>query len=77
MGVAVSECECVRARRALSLVLDLEAEDADARQLATHLGRCASCRRFAWDVSAITRQLRLMRDAYLTPNARQGERGRS
>jgi len=59
MRVAVSEWECVRARRALSLVLDLEAEPADARQLATHLCCCGGCRRFAADISVITRHLRL------------------
>jgi predicted anti-sigma-YlaC factor YlaD len=56
--LAVSERDCARARRALSLVLDLEAESADVETLAVHLGECGGCRRYAAEVSAFTRALR-------------------
>lgn len=58
LHLAVSERECARARRAFSLVLDLEAEPAEAEALAEHLGTCSGCRRHAAEVSAFTRALR-------------------
>ena len=58
MRILVSERSCARARRALSLVLDYEADVADVRALAVHLGRCGGCRRYAAEVSAFTRDLR-------------------
>ena len=58
MRTVVSERSCARARRALSLVLDHEADAADVEALAIHLGRCGSCREYSADVSAFTRDLR-------------------
>jgi predicted anti-sigma-YlaC factor YlaD len=58
-ATAFDETGCGRARSALSLVLDREAEAADIEALAAHIGRCASYRRFTAEVSALTRQLRL------------------
>ena len=58
MLTAVSKRSCARARRALSLVLDYEADGADVRALAVHLGSCGSCRRYTAEVSAFTRDLR-------------------
>jgi predicted anti-sigma-YlaC factor YlaD len=56
--VAVSEYECARARRALSLVLDREAEPFTVESLAVHLGLCGGCRQYAAEVSAFTRAVR-------------------
>jgi predicted anti-sigma-YlaC factor YlaD len=58
MALVVNESSCARARRALSLVLDYEAELAEIEALAVHLGRCSACRRYAAVVSAFTRYLR-------------------
>lgn len=58
MYAAVSERECARARRALSLVLDREAEAATVASLAVHLGLCGDCREYAAEVSAFTRAVR-------------------
>ena len=54
----VSERACARARRALSLVLDREAEAATVASLAAHLGLCGDCREYAAEVSAFTRAVR-------------------
>ncbi len=58
MLTAVSERSCARARRALSLVLDYEADASEVHALAVHLGSCGGCRRYAAEVSAFTRDLR-------------------
>ena len=58
MSVAVGAGSCARARRALSLVLDGEAEASEAETLAAHLACCGACRSFALDVSAFTKALR-------------------
>ena len=58
MRIVVSERSCARARRALSLVLDYEADAADVYALALHLGGCGECRRYTAEVSAFTRGLR-------------------
>jgi predicted anti-sigma-YlaC factor YlaD len=58
MTIVVSEKSCARARRALSLALDGEASPHEIYGLATHLGRCESCRRFTARVGAVTRALR-------------------
>ena len=61
MPVAIGARSCVRARRALSLVLDGEAAPSLIYGLALHLGQCDSCRQFTAQVGAITRSLRSMR----------------
>jgi hypothetical protein len=61
MRLAVDDRRCIRARRALSLVLDYEARPTDVRALAVHLGTCESCRLFAARVGAATRALRTQR----------------
>jgi predicted anti-sigma-YlaC factor YlaD len=61
MQAAAGEGSCARARRALSLVLDEEADTFDLQAVAAHVGRCEACRGYLRDVSAITRQLRLER----------------
>ena len=61
MAIAVREWSCARVRRALSLVLDGETVAGDFQTLATHVGRCAACRRHVSEVSAVTRQLRSAR----------------
>ena len=61
MQPAVGKGSCIRARRALSLVLDREAAASDVRAFAEHLGRCESCRRYAEHVSDFTRDLRSLR----------------
>jgi len=53
--------DCVRARRAHSLVLDGVAGCDDVVALATHLDRCESCRRHARQVSRVTYLLRSLR----------------
>jgi predicted anti-sigma-YlaC factor YlaD len=58
MAAHIGARRCARARRALSLLLDREAGAADVEVLAVHLGRCASCRKYAAQVSAFTRDLR-------------------
>ena len=61
MEIAVSQRECARARRALSLLLDGEVVAGDVRVLARHLGSCAACEAYARSVSAVTRELRAAR----------------
>jgi predicted anti-sigma-YlaC factor YlaD len=61
MTPVARERSCARVRRALSLVLDDEADAFDLRAVAVHIGRCEVCRRYLRDVSAITRQLRAHR----------------
>ena len=75
--ITVGAPSCARTRRALSLVLDSEDEAADLRRLAAHLSRCGSCRRFASDVSAFTRELRLAPVAQRSPTPTTHERGKS
>lgn len=58
MQIALSQRSCARARRALSLVLDYEADVAEIEAFAAHLGRCAACRRYTAEVSSFTRHLR-------------------
>jgi len=58
MAVAVGAGSCARTRRALSLVLDGEAEASDIKLLEEHLCACSACRSFAVGVSAFTRTLR-------------------
>lgn len=58
MEAAVRVGSCVRARRALSLVLDGEAVAGEAELLDEHLRACASCRTFALEISMFTRALR-------------------
>jgi predicted anti-sigma-YlaC factor YlaD len=58
VDVAVSERECARARRALSLVLDREEGHGTLAALAVHLGLCGDCRQYAAEVSAFTRAVR-------------------
>ena len=55
--LAGEDTACARARLAMSLVLDGEAEAADVR-VASHVRTCVRCRRFASEVAAFTRELR-------------------
>jgi predicted anti-sigma-YlaC factor YlaD len=76
MQIVVTEGSCARARRALSLLLDREAEAADVETLALHLGRCSSCRRHTAEVSAFTRGLRGLRLAPRHPDITTEAEGR-
>ena len=58
---AGQERSCARARRALSLALDGEAEPDEVSALALHMSRCEHCRRFTAQVGALTRALRSLR----------------
>ena len=55
--LAGEDTACARARLAMSVVLDGEAEAADVH-VASHLRTCVRCRRFACEVAAFTRELR-------------------
>lgn len=77
MAFAVSERECARARRALSLLLDDEGAPTDVRALAVHLGTCESCRLFTARVAAVTRALRTQRPRVAAARATPTEGGRS
>jgi len=61
MRTVVGARSCVRARRALSLVLDHEGDAGERRVLSLHLDRCAACRAYARTVSAFTHELRSTR----------------
>jgi len=56
--LAGEDTACARARLAMSLVLDGEAEAADVHAVASHLRICVRCRRSASEVAAFTRELR-------------------
>ena len=74
MKLAADASSCIRARRALSLVLDGEAAAAEVLMAAVHIGRCEPCRQFAAQVVAFTRELRSGR---LEPFGAPGENERS
>lgn len=61
MTLALDARSCIRARRALSLLLDHEGGPMDIRALTVHLGTCESCRLFTARVAAVTRALRTQR----------------
>ena len=61
MAIAVSEGSCARARRALSLVLDLEAAAAEIYGLALHLSRGSRSRASARSERTWSPRMRLRR----------------
>jgi predicted anti-sigma-YlaC factor YlaD len=62
-----------RAHRALSLVLDYEADVAEIEAFTAHLGCCAGCRRYTAHVAAFTRYLGRLAGGTGTRQTRKGD----